>query len=380
MSDRRTFLKGATAAGLAVSEVLRPWANLRLLVLGGTGAIGPYFVQAAVARGHRVTVFSRGKTAAELPTEVERLIGDRNGDLESIRRRDWDAIIDVATFGPGWVRSLAEALGGRVPHYTFISTVSVYDNPTPNSVTTEESPVLSYQGAADPYAVVTHVGDDYGALKGLCEREAEKQFPNRALILRPGYIGGPGDSRALTYWAVRADKGGEILAGSSPATPVQYIDVRDLAEWAVRMIERRGVGTYNAVGPAAPTNLAHLLALAVKTFSPSSRVTWVPSSWLLAQGRGEWWGTLLFFSHGVGNIMRMSNQRALASGLTTRPIETTLRDILDWYRSQTAEQTASLITGFRHQADGSWTSAKSTWTDYLTKEEQMLAKWHRQAR
>src|SRR5688572_21085830 len=138
MSTRRTFLKQVAAVGGALAGAKASSANtsLRVLVLGGTGAIGPYHVRAALARGHRVAVFSRGKTRADLPPAVERLIGDRNGDLDSIRRRDWDAILDLATFGPGWVRSLAEALGDRVKHYTLISTVSVYDNPTTHGVTT----------------------------------------------------------------------------------------------------------------------------------------------------------------------------------------------------------------------------------------------------
>src|SRR5690606_3255277 len=194
-------------------------------------------VRAAVARGHRVAVFSRGKRRAELPDAVERLTGDRNGDLEAIRGRDWDAVLDVPTFRPAWVRSIGEALGSRAGHYTFISTVSVYDKPAATGKTTEDRPVLEYKGIEDPYAVGDQAGAGFGALEVLCEREAERQFPGRTLVLRPGYVGGPGDRRALTYWAVRADKGGEMLAGGNPSAPVQYIDVRDLAEWTVRMIE-----------------------------------------------------------------------------------------------------------------------------------------------
>jgi 2'-hydroxyisoflavone reductase len=165
MTNRREFMLAAGAAlasAFAVAD--EPPAPLRLLFLGGTGAIGPYQVRAAVARGHHVAVFSRGQMAADLPSGVERLIGDRNGHLGAIARREWDAVIDIATFGPGWVRSLAEAMGSRVRHYTFISTVSVYDTPAADRLTTEDSPVLAYSGATDPYAVVTHVGADYGAL------------------------------------------------------------------------------------------------------------------------------------------------------------------------------------------------------------------------
>ena len=377
MLNRRQFVSQVTALGgvLAVwhgrsaAAAEAPPKRLRLLILGGTGAIGPFHVRAAVARGHRVAVFSRGQMQAELPAGVERLIGDRNGKLEAIARREWDAVLDIATFGPGWVRSLAEAMGSRVHHYTFISTVSVYDNPPLDRVTTEDSPVLAYNGSADPYAVVTHVGEDYGALKVLCEREAEKQFPGRTLVLRPGYIGGPGDSRALTYWAVRATRGGEMMAGGDASTPVQYLDVRDLAEWAIRLIEKRVAGIYNAVGPVKPMTLGQLTEAARATFAPREKVTWVPAKWLLSQRDPQLWGTLLFWSQGIGNIMRMSNERAIAQGLTTRPIAVTLKGALDAYRE------TSLITGFRKNTDGTWSQNLSSWPDYLARERELLAQW-----
>lgn len=149
------------------------------------------------------------------------MVGDRNADLNSIRGRDWDAVLDIATFGPGWVRTLGEALKGHVGHYTFISTVSVYDNPAANKITDETSSVLAYYGSADPYSMITAEGPDYGALKVLCEREAERQFPAHALIVRPGYVAGPGDTHApLPYWVLRMQRGGDCpaaLAGISGA-------------------------------------------------------------------------------------------------------------------------------------------------------------------
>jgi nucleoside-diphosphate-sugar epimerase len=194
---------GAFALDQSVAAPSADPTPLRVLILGGTGNIGPYHVRAAVARGHHVSVFSRGRSAAELPSGVEHLVGDRDGDLNSIHGRDWDAVLDIATFGPGWVRTLGEALKGRVGHYTFISTVSVYDNPAANKITDEASRVLAYQGSADPYSVIRE-GQDYGALKVLCEREAESQFPGAALVIRPGYIAGPGDTHPpLPYWLLR---------------------------------------------------------------------------------------------------------------------------------------------------------------------------------
>jgi len=146
MRSRREFLRLAGCSpllwgtmGAAQEESTVVSKPLRILVLGGTGAIGPFHVRAAVARGHRVAVFSRGRREADLPPGVERLVGDRNGDLQAIRNRDWDAVIDIAAYGPGWVRNLGAALGERVRHYTFISTVSVYDKPEANSITREDS-------------------------------------------------------------------------------------------------------------------------------------------------------------------------------------------------------------------------------------------------
>jgi 2'-hydroxyisoflavone reductase len=333
-------------------------------------------VRAALERGHRVSVFSRGHHRADLPRKVERLVGDRNGDLESIRHRDWDAVIDVATFGPAWVRTLGEALRGRVGHYTFISTVSVYEHPGDNAITTEDSPVSIYRGKQDPYAVVDHVGPEYGALKAMCEQEAEKQFPGATLVLRPGYVAGPGDRRAVTYWALRARRGGELMAGGDPATPVQYIDVQDLAEWTIRLIESRATGVFNAVGPTSPLTLGHVVEIARKTFAPRSTVTWIPSSWLLSQKEPYWWGTLLFFSMGVADIMRMSNERVLKQGLTTRPLSSTMRAAVAWYDKQ--EDQSTIVTGFKRKDDGTFGAASSSWVDYLDHEKLALAAWHAQ--
>jgi 2'-hydroxyisoflavone reductase len=383
MQTRRDFVARAAAstallcaAGASAQRVEQVAIPLRILVLGGTGAIGPYHVHAAVARGHTVSVFSRGRRQADLPPSVEMLIGDRNGDLAAIRNRDWDAVIDIAAFGPGWVRSLGEALEGRVAHYTFISTVSVYDRPESRAETDEDNPVLRYSGTPDPYAEVNHVGDHYGALKALAEQESAKQFPGRACVLRPGYIGGPGDERALTYWAVRGAKGGHMLAGGSPGAPVQYIDVRDMAQWWVRMAEMRVAGIYNAVGPASALTLSQLVDTARTMGRGESQATWAPASWLNARSDAYSWGTLLFWEQGIGNIMRMSNARALANGLTTRPLSLTLQDALKWYEQQDIEQRKMLTTGFKRKEDGSgWTSARASWDEYLQREKQALAEW-----
>lgn len=186
MTSRRRFLQGSLlASGALLQPALQaygagressasPARPLRILILGGTGYIGPHHVRAAVARGHHVSVFNRGKADADLPETVERLLGDRNNNLESIRNRDWDAVIDLATFGPRWVRSLGEALKGRVNHYTFISTISVYGVPAPDDVR-EGGPTVANDGQQDPYSL-TAPGKYYGALKALCERKPRRNF------------------------------------------------------------------------------------------------------------------------------------------------------------------------------------------------------------
>jgi len=383
MPNRREFLTkvvvagsaGVFAASAAAEQSLSGSKPLRILILGGTGNIGPYHVRAAVQRGHQVAVFSRGRTAAELPAGVQHLIGDRSGDLSSIQGRDWDAVLDIATFGPSWVRTLGEALKGRVGHYSFISTVSVYDNPVANRLTDETSRVLAYEGKADPYSNIEGESADYGALKVLCEREAERQFPGRTLVVRPGYIAGPGDTHApLPYWVLRMQRGGEVLAAGDPSTPVQLIDVRDLAEWMVRMIERRGTGIYNAVGPIPPTDLGHVIEAARGTATAPPKVTWVPRSWLAAQPDKDLFSGLLFWEINKGALSGISNARALAQGLTTRAVQVTLADTLRFLQTQPPQ--TQVTAGYRPKAGGGFERVRLPWPEYLQRERAVLAAWH----
>jgi 2'-hydroxyisoflavone reductase len=345
----------------------------RILILGGTGATGRYYVRAALNRGHSVAVFSRGMTLVNLPPTVESLLGDRNGDLRSITNRDWDAVIDVATYGPGWVRSLGRALKGRVKHYTFISTVNVYDRPANNTETNEDSPVLAYHGDANPYSI-TQEGEYYGAAKALCEQEAVKQFPGNVLVLRPGYIGGPDDIHGnLIYWAVRAQKSGTILAAGDPATPVQFIDVRDLAEWMIRLIERKTTGTYNAIGPDRPADQAQLIEAALRNAVRPTDVNWVPLDWLASRKDKEFWGTLLYWEINRGYLTRISNKNAIENGLTTRPIRVTLADTLAWYKQLSPEYDSELM--IKRENGPGFEVIQMPWPDYLNRESEVIAAW-----
>ena len=380
MSTRREFLSraltiGAALAAARASAQANSSTPLRVLILGGTGNIGPYHVRAAVARGHHVAVFSRGATSADLPAGVERLIGDRNGNLASIENRDWDAVIDIATYGPGWVRSLGEALRHRTRHYTFISTISVYDDPAANAKTDEDSPVLAYEGSADPYSIITE-DEQYGALKILCEREAQKQFPGRTAVLRLGFVAGPDETHGvLSYWAARGKMGGEILAAGERSTPVQYIDVRDLAEWAVRLVEENVSGTFNVLSPSH--GIDEVIESAASTASEPTRITWVPTEWLADQPSAETWGTLLFWKINEGALTRIDNARAIANGLTFRPLRTTLADTLAWYERQPEVSRSTLNAGFRRDpSSGDFVQVRMPWPDFLMRERETLAAWH----
>src|SRR6266403_5623197 len=286
-STRRQFIKRsvATAGAFALSgrstslfaeKTAKP---MRILILGGTGFTGPYQVQYALSRGHKVTTFNRGKThPGELPGEVEQLIGDRNGKLDALKDRQWDIAIDNPTTLPAWVRDAAQVLKHNVERYVFISTISVYANAKTGP--DENAPLAKYDGL-DPYketleAMRASGYKTYGPLKALSEKEAEKWFPGKTLIIRPGLIVGPGDETdRFTYWPVRINRGGEVLAPGERDDPVQFIDGRDLAEWTIRMVENRETGTYNATGPAKPLGIGGMLDGIKAALKSNATLTWV---------------------------------------------------------------------------------------------------------
>src|SRR5579872_4273010 len=218
---------------------------MKLLILGGTVFLGRHIVEAALARGHEVTLFNRGQHNPDLFPEVEKLRGDRNGDLAALQGRQWDAAIDTSGFVPRVVRASAEALANAVKHYTFISSISVYADFTKLGID-ESSPVAKLVDES----VEEVTGETYGGLKALCEQAAEEALPGKVLIVRPGLIVGPDDQTdRFTYWPYRVAQGGEMLAPGRPAHQEQFIDVRDLAQWIVRMVEAGKTGVYNATGP-----------------------------------------------------------------------------------------------------------------------------------
>jgi 2'-hydroxyisoflavone reductase len=337
---------------------------LRILILGGTGFTGPYQVRYALARGHKVTLFNRGKQPKTWPGQVEELLGDRNtGDLKALEGREWDVCIDNPTTLPFWVRDAGHALHGRVRQYIFISTVSVYaDNDKPAD---ESAPVASYAGkdamAETLQSLLANVGELYGPLKAVSEQEAQKQFPAMTTVIRPGLIVGPGDETdRFTYWPVRLSRGGEVLAPGDGSDPVQFIDARDLAEWTIRRAESRTFGTFNATGPEHVLTMREMLTTVAAAIHADARLTWVPENFLEAH-KVSAWGDMPVWVPGQGDgagFAKRSIRGALAAGLTFRPLALTASDTLDWFRQQPAERQARLKAGLS-----------------LAREQEVLASW-----
>ncbi len=331
---------------------------LHILILGGTGFTGPYQVKYALARGHKVTVFNRGKThPGELPPEVEQLTGDRNGQLDALKGRKWDVAIDNPTMLPKWVHDAAEILKGNVERYVFISTISVYpDSPKPGM--DETAPLANYEGKdamkETRDTVVASKFALYGPLKALSEAEAEKWFPGKTLVIRPGLIVGPGDETdRFTYWPVRIDRGGEVLAPGNADDPVQFIDARDLAEWTIRMVEQGETGIYNATGPAEPLGVGGMLEGIRSALGSEAKFSFVPADFLEKEKVAPWSDMPVWVppSGKEGGLGAVSIKKALAKGLTFRPLAVTARDTLAWFKSRPAERKAKMGAGITAQRE-----------------------------
>ncbi len=368
MTNRRDFIRVAALTGSALhlrtlggsllaSEGPPASAPLRILILGGTGFTGPYQVRYAVSRGHKVTVFNRDRHKADLPAGVERLVGDRNAPdgLAALKGKTWDVVIDNPTTFPKWVRDAGQVLKDATQHYVFISTISVYPDVGTARGADESAPVSPYKGT-DPFAETRITGESYGPLKALSEKEAEKWFPKKTTVIRPGLIVGPGDeSDRFTYWPLRIDRGGEILAPGDGQDPIQFIDARDLAEWTIRMVEQKTFGTFNATGPRSALNSAEFLGGIRSAVSGSKdlKFTWVPTEFL-AEQKVEPWGDMPVWiprSMPDSAISTVSIARAVAQGLTFRPLATTTADTLTWFNALPAERKATLRAGLKPERE-----------------------------
>jgi 2'-hydroxyisoflavone reductase len=321
---------------------------MRVLVLGGTQFLGRHVVDAALERGHDVTLFNRGQTRPELFPAAEKLRGDRDGQLDALRGRDFDAVVDTSGYVPRIVRETIDALG-TVGHYTFVSSVSVYASlATPP---TESAPVAQLEQPTEEWR------EAYGELKALCEDVVRERFPG-AFIPRPGLIVGPWDPTGrFTYWPVRIAEGGRVLAPAPPDASAQVIDARDLAAWIVRAAEDPVSGTFNAVD--RPTTREHLFDTCRAVASSDAELVWVDGDFLTEHGVGEWMELPLWLHDpGYAGMLSVDPSAAFAAGLETRPLAETVRATLDWARSGEAppEPPAGLAKEKEKQVLDAWLS------------------------
>lgn len=346
---------------------------MKILILGGTVFLGRHLVDAALARGHEVTLFNRGRRAPELFPNVERLQGDRKGNLEALRGRSWDAVIDTCGYVPADVQKSAQLLADKVEHYTFISSQSVYadfekmgidESHTLKTLNDEQVREAERIVPAGPTVAINY-GKMYGGLKALCERAADEAMQGRALNIRAGLIVGPHDyADRFTYWVRRVAQGGEVLAPGKPDSPVQIIDARDLSEWILKMAESRRTGTFNATGPDYRLKMEAMLETCKRVTGSDANFVWVDSAFLKDAGAGEWQEVPLWFADEniLANFMSVDISRALEAGLAFRPLAETVRDTHFWdvARSKDTELKAGLRPEREREILRAWRESKQT--------------------
>jgi len=324
---------------------------MKLLILGGTVFLGRHIVEAALERGHQLTLFNRGQHNPDLFPGIEKLRGDRNADMSALEGREWDAAIDTSGFVPRVVRASAVALAHSVKHYTFISSISVFADF--KTVGMDENSTLA-KLADESVEEVTN--ETYGALKALCEQAAGAVLPGRVLVVRPGLIVGPDDpTDRFTYWPHRVSQGGEVLAPGRADQPIQFIDVRDLAQWIVRMVEESRTGIYNATGPDYQLTMGEFLEECKAATGSDARFTWVGDTFVPEdEVNFQPWVPDEYIG-----ISTVNCHKAFAAGLTFRSPRETARDTLAWKIA--SPSSGEMRSGLKPQ-----------------QEKELLAKWHSQ--
>jgi len=304
---------------------------LKILILGGTSFLGPHLVQELQQKGHEVTLFNRGNQSSDF-SNVEQLRGDRDGNLEALKGRNWDAIIDTSGHLPRIVRDSSKLLANSTKHYTFISTIGVYQDFHKQNID-ESYPVAKLDDEKNEEITEK----TYGALKAACEEVIQNYFPNNCLIIRSGLIVGPLDpTDRFSYWPIRIGEGGEILAPGSPTQLLQFIDVRDLAKWIVAMVEQQAIGTYNVTGPSTPLNFEQLLQSCQRISNKNASITWVSEDFLINHQVQDWVELPLWLSYKrhMPGFLNVNINKALQAGLTFRPLHETLSAIIAWDKSR----------------------------------------------
>lgn len=311
---------------------------MNLLIIGGTRFLGRHLVDSALAHGHQVTLFNRGKSNPGLYPHLETVTGDREHDLSALVGRRFDAVIDTCGYFPRIVRLSAQALKADVGTYVFISSISAYADFSQVGIT-EDSPLAILPIDADP-AIEEITGETYGPLKVLCEQAVQDVFGERTLIVRPGLIVGPHDpTDRFTYWPFRVAGGGNVLAPEGPHVPVQIIDARDLADFTMRLIEDGASGAYNATGPNTPLTFGGMLDVCKQISGSDAVFHWASPHFLEENNVAPWSDLPVWVPDSPENagFSKVSIAKALAAGLTFRPLGETVRDTLDWAAARPLE-------------------------------------------
>lgn len=371
MNTRREFIGAASGAALGV--VLAPSAfamlraqapaaqrggseqpsaagkKLKILVLGGTGFLGPHIVNRALERGHEVTLFNRGKSSPDLFKEVERIEGDRYTDLSGLKKaveqgRKWDAVIDTFTYVPKTVTDAMDILMPAMDQFVVISTVSVYaSNDEPNA---DESAALATIPDEVAAGITTHqqVGQHYGAMKARVEKAAEEKFPGRVTVIRPGLIVGPRDTTGrYSYWPIRGSEGGNMIAPGTGDDFIQIVDVRDLGDFTVECVEKKHFGLFNAVNPPSTLTMKQVVDAAIRTGGADTKAVWIPAAFLAEHGVQAWQQMPAWVPNdtpGYAGFGKVNTDRAVKAGLKTRSIDDTNTAILEYYAKRSKEMPA----------------------------------------
>jgi 2'-hydroxyisoflavone reductase len=306
---------------------------MKILIIGGTRFLGRHLVDSALARGHEVTLFNRGKSNPDLFLNIETILGDREHDLDKLAGREWDVVIDTSGYVPRIVRLSAQSLEESVKRYVFISSISVYANFSKIGID-ENDPV----GKIEDESFEEITGESYGPLKALSEKAVQDVLgENRSLIIRPGLIVGPNDpTDRFTYWPVRVARGGDVLAPERPDVPVQIIDVRDLSEFIIKLIEENASGIYNATGPDHELTLGTILDASKQLTRSGAHFHWAPVEFL-AENNVQPWSDMPVWvpdTQEDAGFSRVDISKAIHTGLTFRPLEETVRDTLEWAKTR----------------------------------------------
>lgn len=364
---RRRLLQAGVVGGSMIAAGIRPGfagdgadtrqpGTIRILVLGGTGFIGPHMVREALRRGHTVELFNRGRTNDDIFPDLLTLIGDRDDDLEALKGRRWDVVIDNSGYVPRHVADSARLLSGAASHYIYVSSISAYA--TFSEPLDEDAPLATMEDES----VEEVTGETYGPMKALCEKRAAEEFgADRLAVLRPTYICGPGDrTDRYTYWPVRTMRGGEMVWPGTPDDEIQIIDVRDLANFVVDVAERRITGVYNTVTPPGSFTMGELLADCLAVTAADTTPVWMDHAFLEANGATEGRSLPIWVPPlpDVAFAAKVSGRRAAEQGLENRPTRETARDTLRWWRTLPAERTATMRAGLSSE-----------------QEAELLAKW-----